>query len=44
VSAFAPIVNPTQVPWGQKAFTHYLGEDAEKWQAWDSCALMLASS
>ena len=43
VSAFAPIVNPTQVPWGQKAFTHYLGEDAEKWQAWDSCALMLAS-
>ena len=43
VSAFAPIVNPTQVPWGQKAFTHYLGEDAEKWQEWDSCALMLAS-
>ncbi|BBV92540.1 MAG: S-formylglutathione hydrolase [Enterobacter sp.] len=43
VSAFAPIVNPTQVPWGQKAFSHYLGEDTEKWQAWDSCALMLAS-
>lgn len=43
VSAFAPIVNPTQVPWGQKAFRHYLGEDVEKWQEWDSCALMLAS-
>jgi len=43
VSAFAPIVNPTQVPWGQKAFTHYLGEDTDKWQEWDSCALMQAS-
>jgi len=43
VSAFAPIVNPSQVPWGQKAFTNYLGEDAATWQAWDSCALMLAS-
>lgn len=43
VSAFAPIVNPAQVPWGQKAFTHYLGEDAATWQEWDSCALMLAS-
>jgi S-formylglutathione hydrolase len=43
VSAFAPIVNPTQVPWGQKAFSHYLGDDAAAWQEWDSCALMLAS-
>lgn len=43
VSAFAPIVNPTQVPWGQKTFTHYLGDDSQKWQEWDSCALMLAS-
>lgn len=43
VSAFAPIVNPTQVPWGQKAFTNYLGKDEAKWQEWDSCALMLAS-
>lgn len=43
VSAFAPIVNPTQVPWGQKAFTNYLGDDSQKWQEWDSCALMLAS-
>jgi S-formylglutathione hydrolase len=44
VSAFAPIVNPIQVPWGQKAFTNYLGDDEAKWQEWDSCALMLASS
>ncbi|MEG1212655.1 MAG: S-formylglutathione hydrolase [Leclercia sp.] len=43
VSAFAPIVNPSQVPWGQKAFSHYLGDDAATWQEWDSCALMLAS-
>ncbi|MEB6378447.1 S-formylglutathione hydrolase [Leclercia adecarboxylata] len=43
VSAFAPIVNPIQVPWGQKAFTNYLGEDSAAWQEWDSCALMLAS-
>ncbi|WP_318392000.1 S-formylglutathione hydrolase [Enterobacter sp.] len=42
VSAFAPIVNPTQVPWGQKAFTAYLGADAIEWRAWDSCALMLS--
>ena len=43
VSAFAPIVNPAQVPWGQKAFSAYLGNDTSTWQAWDSCALMLAS-
>ncbi|RRZ94604.1 S-formylglutathione hydrolase [Erwinia sp. 198] len=39
-SAFAPIVNPTQVPWGEKAFTAYLGEDRAQWDAWDSCLLM----
>lgn len=43
VSAFAPIVNPTQVPWGQKAFSNYLGDDESTWQEWDSCALMQAS-
>lgn len=43
VSAFAPIVNPTQVPWGQKAFANYLGDDEAAWQEWDSCALMQAS-
>ncbi|HKS33945.1 MAG TPA: S-formylglutathione hydrolase [Enterobacteriaceae bacterium] len=43
VSAFAPIVNPAEVPWGQKAFSHYLGDDKADWLAWDSCALMMAS-
>ena len=43
VSAFAPIVNPGQVPWGKKAFTAYLGADESTWQSWDSCALMQAS-
>ena len=39
-SAFAPIVNPADVPWGQKAFTAYLGEDRQAWRAYDSCQLM----
>ncbi|MEN0617002.1 S-formylglutathione hydrolase [Klebsiella indica] len=43
VSAFAPIVNPGQIPWGKKAFTAYLGADETTWRAWDSCALMQAS-
>ena len=40
VSAFAPIVNPAQVPWGQKAFTAYLGEDQSQWLQYDSCHLL----
>lgn len=40
VSAFAPIVNPARVPWGQKAFSAYLGDDIQQWAQWDSCALM----
>jgi len=43
VSAFAPIVNPSQVPWGQNAFSAYLGEDHADWAQWDSCALLHAS-
>ena len=39
-SAFAPIVNPLNVPWGQKAFTAYLGEDQASWKEYDSCWLM----
>ncbi|WP_312558787.1 S-formylglutathione hydrolase [Atlantibacter hermannii] len=39
-SAFAPIVNPVRVPWGQKAFSAYLGDDQAQWVEWDSCALM----
>ena len=40
VSAFAPIVAPSQVPWGQKAFTAYLGDDSSQWQQWDSLGLV----
>ena len=39
LSAFAPIVAPSQVPWGQKAFAGYLGEDRTAWAAHDACAL-----
>lgn len=40
VSALAPIVAPTQVPWGQKAFAGYLGDDKERWNEHDACALV----
>jgi S-formylglutathione hydrolase len=40
VSAFAPIVAPTQVPWGQKAFAAYLGDDRSAWQAYDATELV----
>lgn len=36
VSAFAPIVAPSQCPWGKKAFTHYLGEDTATWGQYDA--------
>ncbi|MCI1677052.1 MAG: S-formylglutathione hydrolase [Ewingella americana] len=40
VSAFAPIVNPCQVPWGRKAFSTYLGDDESQWLQYDSCHLL----
>ncbi|WP_319532779.1 S-formylglutathione hydrolase [uncultured Cohaesibacter sp.] len=40
VSAFAPITNPVDCPWGQKAFEAYLGSDQSKWAAHDACALV----
>jgi len=40
VSAFSPIVAPSQVPWGQKALAGYLGADADLWRAHDSVALI----
>jgi S-formylglutathione hydrolase len=40
VSAFAPIVAPSQVPWGQKAFNGYLGEDRSGWRGHDAVALI----
>jgi S-formylglutathione hydrolase len=39
VSAFAPIVAPAQVPWGEKAFGGYLGPDRFTWNSWDATAL-----
>lgn len=40
VSAFAPIVAPSQVPWGEKALGRYLGPDRSAWRAHDSVALI----
>ena len=40
VSAFAPIVAPSQVPWGQKALAGYLGDDVEAWKGHDAVALI----
>lgn len=40
VSAFAPITNPSQCPWGQRAFRGYLGEDTSTWKEWDTCSLI----
>ena len=40
VSAFAPIVAPSQVPWGEKALGGYLGEDRSKWRSHDAVALI----
>jgi len=40
VSAFSPIVAPTRVPWGEKAFTAFLGPNREAWKAWDAVELV----
>ena len=40
VSAFAPIVAPMQCPWGQKALSHYLGQNSELWKAYDASELI----
>ena len=40
VSAFAPIVAPTRVPWGHKALPRYLGDDPAAWARHDACALV----
>lgn len=44
VSAFSPIVAPSQVPWGQKAFSAYLGDDQSTWASYDSLAWMKQSA
>ena len=40
VSAFSPIVAPSQVPWGEKAFGAYLGDDREAWKQYDTVELV----
>lgn len=40
ISAFAPIVAPSQCPWGQKALKNYLGEDQSLWKQYDACELL----
>ena len=40
VSAFSPICNPTKIPWGEKAFTKYLGKDENIWNDYDACSLI----
>jgi S-formylglutathione hydrolase len=42
VSAFAPIVAPSQVQWGQQVYNAYLGPDQAAWAAYDACALVAA--
>jgi S-formylglutathione hydrolase len=39
-SAFSPIVAPSQVPWGQQAFSAYLGDDKDAWQLYDTVNLV----
>ncbi|MBD2840988.1 S-formylglutathione hydrolase [Erythrobacter rubeus] len=40
ISAFSPIVAPSQVPWGEKALGRYLGNDRRAWQEYDAVALI----
>ncbi|MCL1059678.1 S-formylglutathione hydrolase [Shewanella gelidimarina] len=44
VSAFSPISNPVNCPWGKKAFTAYLGRDTNAWQDYDASLLMRKAS
>ncbi len=43
-TAFSPIANPTQCPWGEKAFSHYLGDDRENWKTWDTTELITSGA
>lgn len=44
VSAFAPICSPTRCPWGEKAFSAYLGDDRDAWAAHDAARLIDAGA
>jgi len=43
-SAFAPIVAPSQVPWGQGALKGYLGEDIDAWRDYDATDLVMKAA
>lgn len=40
ISVFSPITNPTQCPWGEKAFSAYLGDDREQWKQYDAVEII----
>ena len=44
VSAFAPIVAPSECPWGQKALGGYLGDDRADWAQYDACRLIASGA
>ena len=44
VSAFSPIVAPSQVPWGEKAFSAYLGDDRKAWKQYDAVELVKSAT
>ena len=44
VSAFAPIANPVSCPWGHGCFSAYLGDDRERWRAYDATCLIEAGA
>jgi S-formylglutathione hydrolase len=44
VSAFAPIARPIDAPWGEKAFSRFLGDDRRTWKQWDACELIAMAS
>ncbi len=44
VSAFSPIVNPVNCPWGEKAFTGYLGDNRDDWKKYDATELLKAGN
>ncbi|MCF5227109.1 S-formylglutathione hydrolase [Pseudomonas syringae] len=44
ISAFSPISHPMKCPWGEKAFSRYLGNDRSKWREWDATVLIETAS
>ena len=44
ISAFAPICNPVNCPWGKKALSNYLGDDVTKWNTYDATEIIIAGN